>query len=143
MSETLPEDSHAESMKFAAALETEELAMLYTSIEKKDAASMARKDLLEWFKTQELTGDLRHQVGEIQQFTEGLKQTEPSKEDQGDKPQQGADVIVSWSAGEWVPVMSQGPDKTEEANRLKWAQALYDEQSATRERLLKFEGIHL
>ena len=84
MSEVHPEDSHAETMKFAATLETEELAMLYTSIEKKDAASMARKDLLEWFKTQELTGDLRHQVGEIQQFTEGLRQTEPNKEDQGD-----------------------------------------------------------
>jgi hypothetical protein len=58
---------------YAKNLDTEELMMLYKEIEKTECPEgFQKKDLLEWFRKQPVSEDLRRQVGEIQALYDNL-----------------------------------------------------------------------
>ena len=130
-----------EYLRILGSLETNELAVLYRQSANADPAGLKRKDMLGKLDEMPIPDDFHRQVGEIRHAADFVQ--EPGSSEEETKDLEPDDEVFSSQPGKWSLPMSLGPDRTEEANRLKWARLLYQEQRRNRMRLLDDDGVFL
>ena len=130
-----------EYLRVLGSLETNELAVLYRQSANADPAGLKRKDMLGKLDEMPIPDDFHRQVGEIRHAADFVQ--EPGSSEEETKDLEPDDEVFSSQPGKWSLPMSLGPDRTEEANRLKWARLLYQEQRRNRMRLLDDDGVFL
>ena len=126
-----------EYLRVVASLETNELSVLYRQTVNGDPAGLTRKGMLAALENAAIPDDFHRQVGEIKAMVAGLQGRAGSDDDQlPEKRQPGLldpdESVFSSQPGKWQASMSVGPNRTETANRVKWARLLYQEQKRPR-----------
>ena len=138
MSDQLANQQFADYATAASILDTAELASLVRRIANTDPAGLSRREMMQALEGIPVPDDFSRVVGEIQEAAEVARSQATGVAPGGTPPSDFVDneIVCSWQPGKWRPAMAEGPDRAEAANRLKWAKLLFEEQKATRERLL-------
>ena len=142
--------SLSEFVDYAAAasiLDTAELASVVRRIANTDPAGLSRREMLEALKNFPVPDDFSRMVGEVQEAVKAEQIRAAVAAAKGTPPENFVDneLVFSSQPGKWRPFMAEGPNRSEASNRLKWAKLIFEEQKATRDRLLgtNLPGVHL
>ena len=110
----------------ASILDTAELASVVRRIANTDPAGLSRREMLEALKDFPVPDDFSRMVGEVQEAAKAEQIRAAVAAAKGTPPENFVDneLVFSSQPGKWRPFMAEGPNRSEAANRLKWAKLL-------------------